>query len=94
VLIGLKFAFSTVYEAVDRGVFSDDDITQEKLEQFLSRSGRRFYNCLSWPREQRLYWREKRRSFRRVLKVRMGVLRLGTRGPVRRFGVCRGMGCR
>jgi dihydroorotase len=30
-------------EAVDRGVISDDDITQEKLEQFLSRSGRRFY---------------------------------------------------
>lgn len=30
-------------EAVDRGVISDDDITQEKLEQFLSKSGRRFY---------------------------------------------------
>ncbi|KAI9163479.1 dihydroorotase [Paramyrothecium foliicola] len=30
-------------EAVERGVISDDDVTQEKLENFLSRSGRKFY---------------------------------------------------
>ena len=30
-------------EAVERGVISDDDITQEKLEGFLSRNGRKFY---------------------------------------------------
>ncbi|CEJ90137.1 Putative Dihydroorotase, homodimeric type [[Torrubiella] hemipterigena] len=30
-------------EAVERGVITDDDITQEKLEGFLSRNGRRFY---------------------------------------------------
>jgi dihydroorotase len=30
-------------EAVERGVITDDDITQEKLEGFLSVNGRRFY---------------------------------------------------
>lgn len=30
-------------EAVERGVITDDDVTQEKLEGFMSRNGRRFY---------------------------------------------------
>ena len=30
-------------EAATRGAISEDDITQERLEQFLSISGRRFY---------------------------------------------------
>lgn len=30
-------------EAVKRGVINEDNITQERLEQFLSKSGRRFY---------------------------------------------------
>ncbi|KOS21399.1 putative dihydroorotase [Escovopsis weberi] len=30
-------------EAVERGVITEEDITQEKLEGFLSRNGRRFY---------------------------------------------------
>ena len=30
-------------EAVERGVITNDDITQETLEGFLSRNGRRFY---------------------------------------------------
>lgn len=30
-------------EAVERGLVSSDEISQEKLEDFLSRSGRRFY---------------------------------------------------
>ena len=30
-------------EAAKRGAISEDDITQERLEQFLSKSGRRFY---------------------------------------------------
>ncbi|TQS33872.1 hypothetical protein Golomagni_05769 [Golovinomyces magnicellulatus] len=36
VLLGLE-------EAVDRGVIAEQDITQEKLEGFLSRNGRKFY---------------------------------------------------
>jgi len=30
-------------EAIGRGVLEEDEITQDQLEQFLSRSGRRFY---------------------------------------------------
>ncbi len=30
-------------EAIERGVLEVDEVTQERLEQFLSRSGRRFY---------------------------------------------------
>jgi dihydroorotase len=30
-------------EAIERGVISEHEVTQERLEQFLSRSGRRFY---------------------------------------------------
>lgn len=30
-------------EAIERGVLGEDEVTQERLEQFLSRSGRRFY---------------------------------------------------
>ena len=30
-------------EAIERGVLAEDEVTQERLEQFLSRSGRRFY---------------------------------------------------
>ncbi|KAL6353046.1 hypothetical protein LRP88_13532 [Fusarium phalaenopsidis] len=36
VLLGLE-------EAIERGVITDADVTQEKLENFLSRNGRRFY---------------------------------------------------
>lgn len=36
VLLGLE-------EAIDRGVISEADVTQEILENFLSRNGRRFY---------------------------------------------------
>jgi dihydroorotase len=36
VLLGLE-------EAIERGVITEADITQEKLEGFLSRFGRRFY---------------------------------------------------
>lgn len=30
-------------EAIGRGVLEEDQVTQDRLEQFLSRSGRRFY---------------------------------------------------
>jgi dihydroorotase len=30
-------------EGIERGVISEEDVTQEKLEEFLSKSGRRFY---------------------------------------------------
>jgi dihydroorotase len=30
-------------EAITRGVIGENEVTQERLEQFLSRSGRRFY---------------------------------------------------
>jgi dihydroorotase len=30
-------------ESVKRGIIDEDNITQERLEQFLSKSGRRFY---------------------------------------------------
>jgi dihydroorotase len=30
-------------EAIERGVLEEDEVTQDRLEQFLSRSGRRFY---------------------------------------------------
>jgi dihydroorotase len=36
VLLGLE-------EAIERGVIAEADVTQEKLEGFLSRFGRRFY---------------------------------------------------
>ncbi len=36
VLLGLE-------EAIERGVITEADVTQEKLEGFLSRFGRRFY---------------------------------------------------
>jgi dihydroorotase len=36
VLLGLE-------EAIERGVITDADVTQEKLENFFSRNGRRFY---------------------------------------------------
>ena len=30
-------------EAIERGVLREDEVTHDRLEQFLSRSGRRFY---------------------------------------------------
>lgn len=30
-------------EAIDRGIIDEQEVTQERLERFLSRSGRRFY---------------------------------------------------
>ena len=30
-------------EAIERGLLEEDEVTQDRLEQFLSRSGRRFY---------------------------------------------------
>lgn len=30
-------------EAIERGVIEEHEVTQQRLEQFLSRSGRRFY---------------------------------------------------
>jgi dihydroorotase len=34
-------------EAIERGVLEPDDVTQDRLEQFLSRAGRRFYKLPS-----------------------------------------------
>jgi dihydroorotase len=39
-------------DAIQRGAISDDDVTQEKLELFLSRAGRKFYK-LPGPAEGR-----------------------------------------
>jgi dihydroorotase len=38
-----QYVLLALEEAVERGLVSSDEITQEKLENFLSRFGRRFY---------------------------------------------------
>lgn len=38
-----QYVLLALEEAIERGLVSPDDITQEKLENFLSRFGRRFY---------------------------------------------------
>lgn len=38
-----QYVLLALEEAVERGLVSPDDITQERLENFLSRFGRRFY---------------------------------------------------
>jgi dihydroorotase len=38
-------------EAIERGVIEEHEVTQERLEQFLSRSGRRFYGLPDHAKE-------------------------------------------
>jgi dihydroorotase len=38
-----QFVILALEEAIGRGVFKVDEVNQDRLEQFLSRSGRRFY---------------------------------------------------
>jgi dihydroorotase len=51
-------------EAIEKGVLEADEVTQDRLEQFLSRSWRRFYKLPNPATEERpRILREKARRF-------------------------------
>jgi dihydroorotase len=64
-------------EAVDRGVISDEDITQEKLENFLSRSGRRFYKLPEPAEGKRIVLERKGETIPKSIKSADGSIEVG-----------------
>lgn len=69
-------------EAIERGDIKAEDVTQEKLEGFLSRSGRRFYQ-LPEPSRKKLVLERKGEKIPVSVKnedgsVEVGISRAGT----------------
>jgi dihydroorotase len=64
-------------EAVDRGVIRDDDITQEKLERFLSRSGRRFYKLPEPTKGTKIVLERKQETIPKSIKSADGSVEVG-----------------
>jgi dihydroorotase len=64
-------------EAVDRGVIRDDDITQEKLERFLSRSGRRFYKLPEPNKGTKIVLERKEETIPKSIKSADGSVEVG-----------------
>lgn len=69
-------------EAIERGDIKEEDVTQEKLEGFLSRFGRRFYQ-LAEPSEKKLVLERKGEKIPVSVKsadgsVEVGISRGGT----------------
>lgn len=68
-------------EATERGVITEADVTQEKLEGFLSRFGRRFYALPEVPEKKIVLTREGEKISASVLSedgsVEVGLSRVG-----------------
>jgi dihydroorotase len=63
-------------EGVERGVISDDDVTQEKLEGFLSRFGREFYK-LPAAASRRIVLERKGEKIAQSVKSESGSVEVG-----------------
>lgn len=72
-----KLVLLALEEGVDRGVISDDDITQEKLERFLSRSGRRFYKLPEPAKGTKIVLERKQETIPKSIKSADGSVEVG-----------------
>lgn len=63
-------------EGIERGVISEEDVTQEKLEGFLSKFGRRFYK-LSEASGNRIVLERKGEKIRTSVKSESGAVEVG-----------------
>ena len=70
-------------EAVEKGVIEEHEVTQERLEQFLSRSGRRFYKLPDPTAEGRpkIVLERKGESIPTSIKSADGTLEVGLSRP-------------
>lgn len=69
-------------EGIERGDISEADVTQEKLEGFLSRFGRRFYKLAENPKKKIVLERKGEKIPKSVAsadgKFEVGISRAGT----------------
>ena len=68
-------------EAVDRGVIAEADVTQEKLEGFLSRFGRRFYKLPDASGERKIVLERKGEKIPTSLASEDGSVEVGISRP-------------
>ena len=70
-------------EAIERGVIEEQEVTQERLERFLSRSGRRFYQLPDPATEgpPKIVLERKGESIPTSIKTADGSLEIGLSRP-------------
>ena len=74
-------------EAIERGDIKEEDLTQQKLEDFLSRSGRRFYQ-LPEPSKRKLVLERKGETIPESVKSADGSVEVGiSRGGTEVFSI-------
>lgn len=67
-------------DAIERGVISEADVTQEKLEGFLSTFGRQFYKLPEIPKGQKIVLERKGEKISESIKdgeIEVGISRKG-----------------
>ena len=64
-------------EATERGTIGDDDVTQERLERFLSRSGREFYKLPPSDPSTKIVLEREGEKIRSSIKNHDGSLEVG-----------------
>jgi dihydroorotase len=64
-------------EAIDRGVIEEHEVTQERLEQFLSRFGRRFYKLPDHTKAPRIVLERKGERIPTSISSADGTLTVG-----------------
>ena len=79
-----SFVLLAIEEAIDRGVITEADVSQEKLEGYLSRFGRRFYQLPEVSKmEKKVILERKREKIDESVRsedgsVEVGISRAGT----------------
>lgn len=68
-------------EAIERGVIGEHEVTQERLEQFLSLSGRRFYRLASAENPPKIVLERKGETIPKSIKSADGTLEVGLSRP-------------
>jgi dihydroorotase len=64
-------------EAIERGVIEEHEVTQERLEQFLSRFGRRFYKLPDPPERTRIVLERKGETIPKSIRSADETLEVG-----------------
>lgn len=67
-------------EATEKGIIDEAEVTQERLERFLSRSGRNFYK-LAEPKDKALVLERKGETIPVSIKGAEGSLEIGNSRP-------------
>jgi dihydroorotase len=70
--VATQYVILAIEEAIERGVVREEDVTQERLEQFLGRFGRQFYKLSNTAKGKRIVLERKGATIPKSIKSEDG----------------------